>query len=123
MAGSRLSSYRLSATRSSRSGLQGSRGTNLSATNAKPCNDFAGLHRLATCCGLTSSRHCDVCRPVVAGFRVALSEVSSIGLISIHDVPLRLTPARVQVAPLASRPLSSPSVPRVGLILTLPLHR
>lgn len=92
-------------------------GTSVSATNAKPRNDVAGLHRLATCCGLTSSRHRDVCRPVVAGFRVALSEVSSIGLISIHDFTLRLAPAGVQVASLASRPLSSTSVPRFGIIL------
>src|SRR3990172_8047177 len=117
MAASRLSSYRLGATRSGRSGLQGSRGTNLSATNTKPRNDYAGLHRLATCRGLTSSRHRDACRPVVAGFRVALSEVSSIGLISIHDFTLRPAPAGVQLAPLRSRPLASSSVLRVGIIL------
>jgi hypothetical protein len=41
--------------------------------NAKPRNEFAGLHRFATCSGLISSRYRGVCRPFVAGFRVAQS--------------------------------------------------
>jgi len=87
------------------------------ATNTKPRDDFAGLHRFATCRGLTSSRHRDVCRPVVTGFRVALWEDSSIGLPSIHDFTLQVASPRVKVAPLASRPLSSASVLRTGTIL------
>ena len=50
-----------------------------SATNAKPRDQCAGLHRVATCRGLISSRHRDACRPVVTGFSVVLLEVSSIG--------------------------------------------
>ena len=42
---------------------------------------FIGCHLL----WLTSSRHRGACRPVLAGFRVALSVVSSIDLRSIHD--------------------------------------
>src|ERR1039458_3306109 len=42
------------------------------------------------------------------------------GLLSIHDVTTRLAPAGVQVARLASRPLSSASVPQIGII---PKHR
>ena len=50
-------------------------------SNAKPHDDFAGLHRFATCRGFISSRHRNVCRPVLAGFGVVLSEISSIGLL------------------------------------------
>ena len=79
--------------------------------NAKPRDGFAGPHRFATFRGLISSRHRDVCRPVVTGFGVALSKVSSIGLPSIHDVTPRLAlPRRGHVARLASRLRSSASV-------------
>ena len=92
--------------------------TRMPTTNAKPRDEFAGLHRFATCRGLTWSRHRDARRPVVTGFRVVLSEASSIGPPSIHDFTLRLAiPAGTQVARLASRPLSSAPVPRFGIIL------
>ena len=75
------------------------------ATNVKPRDEFAGLHRFATCRGLIASRHRDVCRAVVTGFRLALSEVSSIGLLSIPDFTRRPgIPAGCDVARLASRP-------------------
>lgn len=86
--------------------------------NAKPRDEFAGPHRFATFRGLISSRYRDARRPVVTGFRVALSKVSSIGLPSIHDFTLRLAlPAGIQVARLASRPRSSAPVLRFGIIL------
>ena len=87
-------------------------------TNAKPRDDFAGPHRFATFRGLISSRHRDACRPVVTSFRVALSEVSSIGLPSIHNFTLHLAlSAGIQVARLAPRPLPSAPVSRLGIIL------
>jgi len=55
------------------------------ATNAKPRDQFAGLRGLATFRGPISSRHRDVCRPVVTGLEVGISEVSSIGLPSINE--------------------------------------
>ena len=48
------------------------------ATNAKPRAQFAGLHWFATCRGFISSRHRDVCRSVLTGFRIEMSEVSAI---------------------------------------------
>ena len=51
------------------------------ATNAKPRDEFAGLYKFATGRGVFSSRHRDACRPVAIGFCVALSGVSSIGLL------------------------------------------
>ena len=107
-----------SITLSARSVLGRQRHARMPAPNVKPRDEFAGLHRFATCGGLISSRHRDSCRSVVTGFRVALSEVSSIGLRSIQDYTLRLAiPAGIQVAQLASRPLSSAPVPRFGIIL------
>jgi hypothetical protein len=88
------------------------------ATNVKPRDEFAGLHRFATCRGLVSSRHRGVCRPVVTGFRLTMSEGSSIDLLSIHDYTRRPSvPAGFHVARLASRPQSSAPRPRLGLIL------
>jgi hypothetical protein len=88
------------------------------ATNAKPRDEFAGPHRFATFRGLISSRHRDACRPVVTGLKVVLSEVSSIGLPSIHNFKLRLaSPAGFQAARLASRPRSCAPVLRFEIIL------
>ena len=87
------------------------------ATNAKPRDEFAGLHRFATCRGLFSSRHRDACRPVVTGLSVVLSELSSIGPLSIQDFTRRVVlPTGMQVRRLASRPLCVP-VPRLGIVL------
>jgi hypothetical protein len=61
-----------------------SAGATVRSTNAKPRDEFVGLRRLATFCGLSASRHRDVCRPVVTGLKVGVSEVSSIALPSIH---------------------------------------
>lgn len=93
------------------------RSTN-AAANAKPRDEFAGLHTFATCRGLISSRHRDACRPVIAGFCVALLEVSSIGPPSIQVFTLRLTlPAGIEVSRLAPRPWGPAPVPRPGITL------
>lgn len=87
-------------------------------TNAKPRDEFAGLHRFATCRGFISSRHRDGCRSVVTGYKVALLDISSIDMPSIPGFTLRLDlPGGIQVARLAPRPLSLASVPRLGIIL------
>ena len=95
-----------SITLSARIVLDRQRHARMPATNVKPRDEFAGLHRFATCRGLISSRHRDVCRSVVTGFRLSLSEVSSIGLLSIHNftrrqgIPAGISSGATRVTPL-----------------------
>lgn len=86
-------------------------------SNAKPRDDFAGLHRFATCRGFIPSRHRDACRSVPTGFGVKLSWMSSIGLLSSYDFTLPMAVAKALTARLASRPLSYAPVLRAGTIL------
>ena len=58
----------------------------LPITNAMPRDEFAGLYECAISRNIFSSRDRDACRPVVTGFCVALSGISSIGLLSIRDL-------------------------------------
>lgn len=60
-------------------------GAIMRSTNAKPRDEFAGLHGLATFRGPISSRHRDACRLLVTGLEVRVSDISSIGLPSIHE--------------------------------------
>ena len=78
------------------------------ATNAKPRDEFAGLHRFATCRGLISSRYRGVCRLVVTGFRVSQSG-RFIDRSALHS--------RLHTKQLARRPLSSAPGSRLGIIL------
>lgn len=87
------------------------------AANAKPRDEFAGLHSFATCRGLISSRHRDACRPVITGFCVALLEVSSIGRPPFRSSDYGYPPPGIEVSRLASPPWRPAPVPRLGITL------